>query len=195
MQFVSDINWGLRFAGGDHGLMPTLPNITVTSAWQQFTHDWSPNYVYNTSGSVVTLGLTWSAPSGLYVDNMFLYDTASALLDAIPEDRSALVASGLGYLRTHWFIKSSYGYTMASLTNPPGVTEYEYNNRPHTPHTLASVFKIMSDANIKPWLQVEQYHDEADLRGLVEYLAAEYDPAKGDTPQAKPYAFKRYSQV
>ena len=36
-------------------------------------------------------------------------------------------------------------------------------------------------------------HSEQDWLGLVEYLAAPYDP-KADSPRSKPWAYKRYRQ-
>eukprot|EP00039_Didymoeca_costata_P022147 m.346211 g.346211 ORF g.346211 m.346211 type:complete len:771 (+) comp28414_c0_seq1:76-2388(+) len=168
-------------------------NFSVTPTWTKFEYTFSPAYTYNISGSVISLTFTWPVPAEMYLDNWRIYDMAADLLDAIPEDRQALQESGLGFLRTHWLIKSSWGYTMNSLTNPAGVTEYQANGDPHTLHTLASVLRIMANASINPWLQIEQYFDEAELLGLVEYLAAPYDPSK-DTPQQKPYAYKRFMQ-
>ena len=82
---------------------------------------------------------------------------------------------------------------MDSLTNPPGVTEYEYNTKPHTLHTLSSMFEVMLAGGANPWLQVEQYMSEEELLGFVEYIAAPYNPAK-DSPLLKPWAAKRYAQ-
>ena len=42
-----------------------------------------------------------------------------------------------------------------------------------------------------PWINTQTMHDEADHLGLIEYLAAPYDPAK-DSSENKPYAHKRF---
>ena len=47
---------------------------------------------------------------------------------------------------------------------------------------------------MRPWLVLQHIlHDENDWRNLVEYLAAPYDPAT-DTPQSKPWAYRRTVQ-
>ena len=47
---------------------------------------------------------------------------------------------------------------------------------------------------MRPWLVLQHIlHTEADWLALIEYLAAPYDP-KADTPQAKPWAHRRYAQ-
>lgn len=50
------------------------------------------------------------------------------------------------------------------------------------------------ETRMRPWLVLQHLlHSEDEWRGLVEYLAAPYDPAK-DSPKAKPWAFKRFQQ-
>ena len=49
-------------------------------------------------------------------------------------------------------------------------------------------------SRMKPWLVLQHVlHSEQDWLDLIEYLAAPYDP-KPDTPQSKPWAYKRYQQ-
>jgi len=49
-------------------------------------------------------------------------------------------------------------------------------------------------SRMRPWLVLQHIcHDEADWLNFVEYLAAPYDP-KTDTPEAKPWAFRRFQQ-
>ena len=49
-------------------------------------------------------------------------------------------------------------------------------------------------SRMRPWLTLQHVlHSEEDWLGLIEYLAAPYDPAT-DTPQSKPWAYKRYQQ-
>jgi hypothetical protein len=50
------------------------------------------------------------------------------------------------------------------------------------------------ETRVRPWLVLQHLlHSEDDWRGLIEYLAAPYDPAL-DTPQAKPWAHRRFAQ-
>ncbi|MFI5380740.1 MAG: hypothetical protein ACHRHE_15685 [Tepidisphaerales bacterium] len=47
---------------------------------------------------------------------------------------------------------------------------------------------------MRPWLVLQHIlHTEQDWLNFIEYLAAPYDPQR-DTPQAKPWAFRRYQQ-
>jgi hypothetical protein len=47
---------------------------------------------------------------------------------------------------------------------------------------------------MRPWLVLQHIlHSEQDWLNFVEYMAAPYDPAR-DTPQTKPWAFRRYQQ-
>lgn len=47
---------------------------------------------------------------------------------------------------------------------------------------------------VRPWIVIQHMlHTEQDWQNLVEYLAAPYDVAK-DSPQSKPWAYRRYQQ-
>ena len=49
-------------------------------------------------------------------------------------------------------------------------------------------------SRMRPWLVLQHIlHSEADWQALIEYLAAPYDP-KTDTPESKPWAYKRTQQ-
>jgi hypothetical protein len=50
------------------------------------------------------------------------------------------------------------------------------------------------ETRMVPWLIMQVTHTEEEYAQLMEYLAAPYDPAKGDTPQSKPFAYLRTKQ-
>ena len=53
---------------------------------------------------------------------------------------------------------------------------------------------VDAKSRMRPWLVMQHLlHSEEDWQHFVEYLAAPYDP-KVDTPQAKPWAYRRYAQ-
>jgi hypothetical protein len=52
---------------------------------------------------------------------------------------------------------------------------------------------MMRKAGVDPWLQIEWHMAPEEWLGFVEYMAAPYDPAT-DTPESKPWAYKRYLQ-
>lgn len=168
--------------------------FSVTGAWQKFSTTFTPQTVYaDAHGSVGQMRLCFDGPGTLWVDNFRVYEQGSEYMDLLPEDYEALKDSGLQYLRTHSTIKSGWGYTMDMLTNPRGVMGKRGWNGSNSDHTLESLLHIMKRADIKPWLQMEMYMNEDEWLGWVEYMAAPYDPDV-DTPEAKPWAYKRYLQ-
>lgn len=185
---------GPSISGLDHA--PDLIHniLNLTSQWQFFKFDVTSPWVYNVSGAVqegeILFGTTTTS---IYLDNWRFYNKGGSYMGLVEMDKEALQSSGLQYIRTHAFIKSTFGYDMESLTNSPGVTQYQYNGDPKTMHTLASMLAIIKEGNANPWLQVEQFMSESELLGLVEYLAAPYDPKK-DSPINKPWASKRFLQ-
>ncbi len=51
-----------------------------------------------------------------------------------------------------------------------------------------------AQSRMRPWLVIQHIlHSEQDWLNFIEYLAAPYDP-KHDTPQSKPWAYKRVQQ-
>jgi hypothetical protein len=190
----TSVNVTLSFPGPKH-LVPDHSFVVNGGQWQKFEYRFSPNYLYNTTGSVGSVAFSWfvasEAASTMFIDNFRFYDASGVPFGLIPEDLAALQQANMSYVRTHSFIKSSLGYTMQSLLNPPGVTEFEGHGRPHTYHTLSSYFAILKEVGTKPWLQLEMFFSEAELLQLVEYLAAPYDTSKGDTPATKPAAYLR----
>jgi hypothetical protein len=190
------VNVTLTLAGGPKYLVPDHSFI-VNDQWQKFEYRFSPKYLANATSSVGSIAFSWlvtsEASSTMFIDNFRCYDATnhSVPFGLIGEDLAALQQANMSYVRTHSFIKSSLGYTMQSLLNPPGVTEFEGHGRPHTHHTLSSYFAILKNVGTKPWLQLEMFFSEAELLQLVEYLAAPYDASKGDTPASKPAAYLR----
>jgi hypothetical protein len=95
----------------------------------------------------------------------------------------------IGALRTHNFIKTERNtYSMEQLTNPAGAISGKVGN------TLGQTLAIIEKIGTRPWLQIEYHMTPEEWKGFVEYFAAPYDPAKGDTPETKPWAAKRFAQ-
>jgi len=82
---------------------------------------------------------------------------------------------------------------MRMLTNSPGVIGSRGYSRPNSPFTLPALLGFCEQVGANPWLQVEMCMAEEEWLGLVEYLAAPYDPG-ADSPEKKPWAYKRYAQ-
>ena len=96
------------------------------------------------------------------------------------------------FMRTHELIKTDWGYTFDGATAWAGGNNYMGTSTRQS--TFYTLLEAMRDAgNISPWLQVEMCLSEEEWLGFVEWLAAPYDPATGDTPAKKPWASKRWS--
>jgi hypothetical protein len=155
--------------------------------------------------------LSFAGPGTLWLDNLRLarIDTPADADKRYVPNKTVLaellrVQPPTGPKAAHriWFLNKDA--TMASLTSwhanakvwPDWSTRVEGTMEMTLPMGLA--FDLATgDApatRMRPWLVLQHLlHSEDDWRGLVEYLAAPYDPAK-DTPRAKPWAAKRYAQ-
>jgi hypothetical protein len=174
----------------DTAYVPPI-DFSVTGGWAKYTATFTITGPYNEEG-VGTTQLAFNGPGQLWLDNFRVYKQGTAFMDWPQADYDALAAAKLGSIRTHQFIKSGWSYTMEELTNPAGVRGGRGNDTSQD-HTLPHMLGILERAGINPWLQIETSQSEGEWLGFIEYLAAPYDPAV-DTPQSKPWAYKRYSQ-
>jgi hypothetical protein len=81
---------------------------------------------------------------------------------------------------------------MAQLTGPAGTTN-TYNGYV-SGDTLGQTLAIMDRIGTRPWIQVEFHMNPEEWLGLVEFLAAPFNPAAGDTSETKPWAARRAAQ-
>lgn len=158
--------------------------------WQRYTATFTPPEIQpgNQPGRIV---LEIAGAGTIDVDNLRVYQADTAYLDYTQQEYTALQKSGMQALRTHGFIKTMRRtYDLEQLTNPGGVTSVGYTANTNTlPQTLS----MMRKAGVRPWLQIEPHLSPEEWKGLVEYLAAPYRPGQ-DTPQRKPWAWKRFLQ-
>lgn len=166
-------------------------DFQVTGEWVKYTATFVIPGPYDDEG-VGTTELLFTGPGQLWVDNFRVYKQGTDYMDWPVEDYQVLEESRLGAIRTHQFIKSGYSYTMETLTNPAGVAGSSGNNT-RGDQTLPHILDIMERGGTDPWLQIETSQSEEEWLGLVEFLAAPYDPAV-DTQLSKPWAYKRYNQ-
>jgi len=170
----------------ENGLVPI--DFDVGPVWQRYTADFSPSVIQDSSQPGF-MGLEVKGAAALDVDNFRVYRADAPFLDELPENYARLAASQMSALRTHALIKTGMStYDLAQLTNAGGLIQAV-----HRSNTLPQTLSIMKKAGVLPWLQVEWHLQPEEWLGLVEYLAAPFDPAV-DTAQSKPWAFKRYQQ-
>ena len=157
--------------------------------WKQYRATFTPPVLYEGSGGVGQMVFEFKGPGTVWMDNLRVYSDEAPFLDYLPYQYEALKRSGMNCLRTHGFIKTGTGtYNMEQLTNAGGAS-----TGIHKENTLGQMLGIMRQAKVAPWLQIEMHMTPEEWLGFVEYLAAPYDPAK-DSPQSKPWAYKRFSQ-
>ncbi len=136
--------------------------------------------------------LSFTGPGKLFLDNWRVYEAGTPFLDFTRKDYQMLKDSGMAFFRAHSNIRSRWGYSMKSFTDPIGNSEL-WGNSLSTSHGLSSLLRIIKNSGCNPWLQIEMCMDEEEWLGFVEYFCAPFDPDH-DTPFKKPWAHKRYLQ-
>ncbi|MEM8699954.1 MAG: hypothetical protein AAGF44_12330, partial [Pseudomonadota bacterium] len=133
--------------------------------------------------------LNLDGPGEVGVDNFRVYRADTPYLDLLPEEYERLARSGIGVLRTHATVKTRQrSYDLGQLTDPGGLPSgIEHQN------SLPQMLGFMEKAGVDPWIQIEPHFSPEEWQGLIEYLAAPYDPSR-DSPESKPWAAKRYAQ-
>jgi hypothetical protein len=183
--------------------------FTVDGAWKKYTHEFvgpeRPGQCWHFGHQ-----FTFSGPGTLWMDNARV-----ARCDR-PEDAAKLYMPQPAVLEefvrtqpdgpkgTHriWFLTRDA--TMESITswhaNSQARPDWSTSVSPTMAMTLPQglMFDLLTGkdpaSRMRPWLVIQHVlHSEQDWLGLVEYLAAPYDP-KTDSPKTKPWAAKRYQQ-
>ncbi len=137
--------------------------------------------------------MTFTGPATYWVDNTRVYPADEGYLRPAEMGLRRAREADLHAVRYHNHIKSGYSYTMEMLTNPRGVVGKRGVRDSNNPDTLPALLDYTRNVGANPWMQIEMCMSEEEWLGLVEYLAAPYDPAS-DTPAEKPWAYKRYRQ-
>ena len=163
--------------------------FTADGQWRQYKATFTVPDLWVRDSGVGQMVFSFKGPGTVWMDNFRVYAAETAFLDYMPYEYANLAASGMGILRTHGFIKTGTStYGLEQLTNPGGASSGIYKE-----NSLPQILAIMRKGKVTPWLQIEMHFSPEEWLGLVEYLAAPFDPAV-DTPQSKPWAWKRFSQ-
>ncbi|MEM7239298.1 MAG: hypothetical protein AAF501_15950, partial [Pseudomonadota bacterium] len=162
--------------------------LEVGTTWRKHTVDFTPRAV-NPTAEPGLFVLSATGPVTLGVDNFRIFRADTPYLDLTSEGYDRLRFSGVSALRTHAMVKTrrrSYG--LGQLTDPGGLPDGIRGQ-----NSLPQSLQIFDAAGVRPWLQIEPHFGRDEWLGLVEYLAAPFDPAR-DTATAKPWAAKRHAQ-
>ena len=170
-------------------------DFKLTGEWKKYSYEFTPEKEWPMGQTVVgQMLLSFQGPGTLWFDCYRVYPKDVGYHRVAQKEIDALRDSGMAFFRTHMFVRYKKGNTLDDLTNPPGVVAYPGNLPTSAAElTLPQVLGILKEAKVNPWLQIEMSFSEDEWQGLVEYLAAPYDPAK-DSPKTKPWAYKRFSQ-
>lgn len=162
-------------------------SMQVTTEWKKYTHTFMGRP--SDKGFHAYFVLACSGPATYSFDNFRIYRTDTGYLDYGKTDYDRLKDSGVMSIRTHFPIKTfTNTYSMDQYTDPNGTVEDIPNGL-----SLGGGLAMMQKAGVRPWLQIEYHMTPEEWLGFVEFMAAPYDPAK-DTPQSKPWAYKRFQQ-
>ncbi|HCD31655.1 MAG TPA: hypothetical protein DER01_04565 [Phycisphaerales bacterium] len=196
-----------KFARGyfGHKLEQTF---TINNQWQkvgfEFTAPPRP-----TQGGLGGPAITFTNQSPVYIDNIKLmpvYEVGDAdkpftvnrtQLNAILDGQPATGIKGA--LRVWEGLTSCRMQSLLSWHNDSELKAGAYNSLKSKDMTIPRSLMFMEatgdspQTRVVPWLIIQVLFDEDEYRGLIEYLAAPFDPKK-DTAKNKPWAYKRYTQ-
>ncbi|WP_371158419.1 hypothetical protein [Jannaschia sp. 2305UL9-9] len=172
---------------GPHSDMVRPMIADYDTQWREVRFAFTLPQVADT-GRAGYIDLILRGPGRVDVDDFRIRPSDTAWLDYTDTDYARLSQSGVSALRTHGWIKTGTAtYDLEGLLSGgivPGT-----NGAPDMFHTLS----MMERAGVRPWLQIEPHLTVAEWQGLVEYLAAPFDPRTED-PATKPWAALRVRQ-
>lgn len=181
-----------------------VAGFTVTTNWQKFSHTFLAGAL-PTNANISELVLGYFGPGTIWVDNLLLYedddnDPATYPAYAIrPAALQALIDYRPGVLRLNTGASTGYwGTDLDDWTREEPEVGMQWHSDqgkhiPDDPYKLPTALRMTRDCGGEPWLIVGSFFSEQEWLGLMEYLAAPYDPTN-DTPVSKPYAHRRYVQ-
>lgn len=184
--------------------LPQPLSWSITGDWAKYTATFVAGAV-PVGGSVIEADLSFSGTGVVWMDNFQVYadddlNPATNGPDEInAESRAALVDFQPSVLR-FWAgnTNSSWGTTLDAFTqrdsqHPPRWIGDRGFGPPEFHITLPAGLPLCVDVGATPWLIMGHTMDESEWTGLIEYLAAPYDPLI-DTPATKPWAARRHAQ-
>jgi len=183
--------------------------FTVDGEWKKYTYDFTAPAAPAKSMHYGP-AFSFTGPGTLWMDNarLFRYDKPEDLKAAYvpnPTVLDALLASqpetGVKGAHRSWVLDrdmtmdSILSLYPSSKIRPNWITQAEGQNQGAAlPQILMFDYATGSspETRMVPHLVIQHIlHSEADWQNFIEYMAAPYDPAS-DTPQSKPYAYRRY---
>ena len=191
------------------GLNAKTPWKTSTR-WKKYSYEFTAPAEYPTQGYHSGPGLAFTGPGRLYVDNFLLYRVdADHSAPQVPVKfaldevvASSPPAGKKGCLRLY-----SLGFGDISMDANTGV----FSDSNYTADWYTSVSSALTatlpaqleyalrtgdrpETRMVPMLTLTPDFFPEEWKALIEFLGVPFDPAAGDTPEKKPFAYKRYLQ-
>ncbi len=171
-------------------ILPTQAHA-VDGTWKQLSYEFT--VPAEMTSSIGYVHAHFSGTGTLWADNLRMYKTDQPFMETDPWHIETMKSSGMYWWRDHTYIKTKAGYTLDDLLAAPGMTSYKGFSKTNKVATLPAWLSPVEKTGMQPWFQVEMFFDEDDWLGFIEYIAAPYDP-KSDSPETKPWAYKRFQQ-
>ncbi|MEI6603285.1 MAG: Ig domain-containing protein, partial [Clostridia bacterium] len=200
-----------EFNGGD-GAYSVANQVTpwnVTGTWQKFTYEFT-GPAYPTSGWHISFGFKFTGPGKLYMDNFLMYRNDAVhnykpftpqqvgfdeLMDSMPSSgkKPSIRFYGLSFNDSTMDAQTSnYASSNYNLGWAPSIGSA---SRMTIAQSMDWAYKTGNSSATRavPYFTVPVDYYENEWKGLIEYLGVPYDPGT-DTPESKPFAYKRYVQ-
>jgi hypothetical protein len=191
------------------GLESIHQDFTVDGDWKKYTYDFTAP-ARPAKANHYGPAFSFTGPGTLYMDNarLFRYDKPEDLKAVYVPNRTVLdelMASqpekGVKGAHRTWLLDRDM--TMDSILSLYPSSKIRLNwittaQGENSDMSLPQLFLFDYETGTTPETRMVPHiviqhilHDEADWQHFVEYIAAPYDP-KTDTPQTKPWAYRRY---
>ena len=173
-----------------HAIAPV--ELPLTEQWQRVTGSFTVHSVPPSGlGHIL---FTFQGPGTVYLDDLRIYRANAAPYGELHEVfAKSLRESGMRFMRTHELIRTKLGYTLDEVTLPASGSTFSISGYRSAPSTFKTLLDTIRSCGKSPRLQVEMCLSDEEWVGLAEWLFAPYDPAKGDTPAKKPWAYRRWA--
>ena len=171
---------------------------SVTNDWQLFTYTFTvPTFIPINGPLIPLIALFWGTGT-VWVDNFQIRNTAEPSYAIRQEVMQDLMNFQPGPIRSfNGHTNEAFGTTLNNLTLPASITsriwEEGFGSAAPNIFTLPEQLPLCRDTGSTPWTVISPAFSESEWLGLIEYLAAPYDP-QTDTPESKPWAYRRFQQ-
>lgn len=173
---------------GDIGRTMRPMILPYDTEWQEVTAEFTIPRL-NEGSRPERIDLEVQGPGRIDVDDFRIHLADTTYLDYSEEEYARLDEAGISSLRTHGLIKTGKStYDLEALLGAGGIA-LGRSQVAGLPETLA----MMEKAGVAPWLQIEPHFSDDEWLGLVEYLAAPFNPETDDA-EALPWAAMRVAQ-